>query len=622
MGWLGDWANRYELTIDGDRIDGDLTNFPALITLASGSGLTNLDTTDVFTELVETSTSETTWNPDDKVAAVLLLNGNLTASGTADSWDAVRSTDSKTDGKWYWEVTVHDIPAGTILIGIGTSSETLTYPGDTSQGRGYYNLNGNIYHSTNIAYGDSYLAGDVIGVALDLDVGKMWWSKNGVWQDSGNPVIGANPAYANVFGTFFAMIGLRKPGQSMTANFGTTSFQYTTPSGFLPYVTNYVDNSKKIAVTDHTGVNLLSVEIAHWNWPSEEAGLWAKVPTLTSGTDATLYLYYDSNQPDNDLYVGDIGDTPATDVWDSDYKAVWHFSYQPSALIDSTSNFRHGTAVPNLDATNVVDATTWSFNGTNDYVGVPYHADLQPADAITVEVVASVGAWDIGNQILVSNSQTGGYRLSDDSAGYHVGDLGVLLYIDGDYRVASIPDAGLHNDFYYIAFSFDGQYLKLALDDSIVDTYDHGTPSTISYTYSNSLIIAEEAGTSSAPVGDNVAGDIKEVRISDITRSEAWLKATNYTVLDNFMTFADGGSQPSYYYHGYITEREVPVERIVRLYNRDAGSLMDETTSSGDGYYYLTTTASGEHFVVAFDDEAGEDFNAVIADKLQPLGIE
>ena len=41
-----------------------------------------------------------------------------------------------------------------------------------------------------------------------------------------------------------------------------------------------------------------------------------------------------------------------------------------------------------------------------------------------------------------------------------------------------------------------------------------------------------------------------------------------------------------------------------------------------DGYYYLTTTISGLHFIVAFDDDTGEEFNAQILDKLLPRGIE
>ena len=41
-----------------------------------------------------------------------------------------------------------------------------------------------------------------------------------------------------------------------------------------------------------------------------------------------------------------------------------------------------------------------------------------------------------------------------------------------------------------------------------------------------------------------------------------------------------------------------------------------------NGYYYLNPTTSGEHFIVVFDDEAGENYNALILDRLLPTGIE
>ena len=72
-------------------------------------------------------------------------------------------------------------------------------------------------------------------------------------------------------------------------------------------------------------------------------------------------------------------------------------------------------------------------------------------------------------------------------------------------------------------------------------------------------------------------------------------------------------------YDGYVTQEAVPVNRVVRLYHRDTGELMDSTTSSGaGGYYYLGTTISGEHFIVAFDDDLGNNYNALILDKLLP----
>lgn len=80
---------------------------------------------------------------------------------------------------------------------------------------------------------------------------------------------------------------------------------------------------------------------------------------------------------------------------------------------------------------------------------------------------------------------------------------------------------------------------------------------------------------------------------------------------------------PQYYYYGYVTENNDPISRKVNLYNRSTGELVSATTSNIDtGYYYLTTTISGEHYIVTLDDEAGEDYNALVLDKLLPKDIE
>lgn len=179
--------------------------------------------------------SPTTFNGGDKAAGITLSNGDLTATmNGGNQWNAVRTYFSTSSGKWYWEVTVDVDPASAYFFagGIGTSSETLTYPGNTTEGYGYYGNNGNKYNSSNSVYGDTYTAGDIIGVALDLDSGKIWFSKNGVWQASGNPVSGVNEAYSGVAGTFYAMIGLYANTRAVTANFGATDFVYTVPTGY------------------------------------------------------------------------------------------------------------------------------------------------------------------------------------------------------------------------------------------------------------------------------------------------------------------------------------------------------------------------------------------------------
>jgi len=195
--------------------------------------------------------SPCTWNKYDRTDDTMeLSNGNLTVEHTTlGSWKAVRSAVSKSSGKWYWEIKIDEASASRyIMIGVGTSSETLTYPGDTLAGYGYYGTYGYKYHDTPAVYGDNYTTDDVISVALDLDNGKIWWAKNGTWQASGVPASGTNPAYIGVSGDFYAMVGLYYiVGLKITANFGASTFQHPIPTGFEPLYTE--QTSPEITLT-------------------------------------------------------------------------------------------------------------------------------------------------------------------------------------------------------------------------------------------------------------------------------------------------------------------------------------------------------------------------------------
>ena len=65
--WLGTWEQRIKLTIDGSKIEGDLTDFPVMVTLSSGVGLNNADVTDVFDKL------DYAFSPNDTFSGI---NGN------------------------------------------------------------------------------------------------------------------------------------------------------------------------------------------------------------------------------------------------------------------------------------------------------------------------------------------------------------------------------------------------------------------------------------------------------------------------------------------------------------------------------------------------------------------
>jgi len=617
MAWLDNWANRLELTIDHERVDEDLTDFPVLITLSSGVGRNNFDATVVFDELAEIIESPNGFNPSDSAASITVTSGSLVAyKNSGSGWAAIRSVDSRSSGKVYFEVSC-DVIAGTRhMIGVGMSSESLTYPGNTAAGWGYHSLDGGKYNGGFIAYGNTYTQGDVIGVAINLDNYKIWWSKNGVWQAGGNPANDSTPAYANVAGPIFAMVGLYDVNDKVTLNLGTSSFQYTIPTGFVPFNMTYLDNTQKIAITDYTGINQLPVEIEDWNPYIESAYLWTKVPTVSSGIDTTIYLYYDSSQLDNDLWVGDTGDTPAKNVWDSGYKGVWHFNVDTDYLIDSTSSAHHGN-VNNMDASNRVDETTWDFDGVNEYVQVPYTVDHAPTTALTVEALF-YGDDFTGKSQLASKTQTGGWRLGIDNDGSYFNGIGGFIDLSG-YKAVSIASAPYEDQWNYMAMAFlDQQYIHLTVNDSLVDIYDRGTTDTIDYTYNNSLILAGEAGNSTAPgtSAEYFDGRIKEIRISDVGRSDAWTKATYYSLWDNLLSLAES-AMPVYTASGTTAVAGIPTPGIpVRLYRRSTGELVGSTISESGGTFTVDSMYDEDHYIVGLYTSSGT--NALIFDWITP----
>jgi len=177
-----------------------------------------------------------TWNPSDKSSLITLSYGNLRTTHTgSNSWGGVRATSSKIAGKWYWEVEVNiDKPSTGIRIGIGTSSADLSKGvGDDVNGYGYGGHDGKKYHDdVGVAYGNSYTTGDIIGIALDLNAGKIWWAKNNVWQASGDPAAGTNEAYNSISGTFFPMQSTAVYEDVLTAKFNIIDQTYSPPSGF------------------------------------------------------------------------------------------------------------------------------------------------------------------------------------------------------------------------------------------------------------------------------------------------------------------------------------------------------------------------------------------------------
>jgi SPRY domain len=188
----------------------------------------------------------TTFDPAT-ISNVTLSNGNLTTTHSNTSAGGSRSALTKSAGKIYFEVTVIASHGAGDVLGIATSAVSYATIVAGNPGNYYaivYRQNGAIYTNGNNSSKtiSSLLAGDIVGVAVDLTASLIWFRKapsgnwNGLAIGSENPATGvggvalaAAQSYAPV-ATFGSVA--TQAGDAFTANFGGSAFSGAVPSGF------------------------------------------------------------------------------------------------------------------------------------------------------------------------------------------------------------------------------------------------------------------------------------------------------------------------------------------------------------------------------------------------------
>ena len=157
-------------------------------------------------------------------------NTKIARSGSAE-WRTSYSTLAMSTGKYYFEALSD--AGNNNVIGIrelqnadgSTAGSGNDYPGYTSQGWSLYNLNGTVYNG-NVTSGSAigtFTNGDYIGVFLDCDNQKLYFSKNGTMLNTTGYSISAVPY---VFG-----VALYDDGGGFSCNFGNGTFGTTQLTG-------------------------------------------------------------------------------------------------------------------------------------------------------------------------------------------------------------------------------------------------------------------------------------------------------------------------------------------------------------------------------------------------------
>ncbi len=271
----------------------------------------------------------------------------------------------------------------------------------------------------------------------------------------------------------------------------------------------------------------LSHEIESFATTTGALVAWVKMPTMTQGVDANIFMYYGN--------AGVGSQETAESVWDENFVGVWHFPNDATASgSDSTAFGNNGVAGYNASSTpNGKLGGAFSFDGDNDYVKVNKSASLNrlqnftvctwvkpittpneyPAIVSKLDSVTNAG-WDLYLE------QTGGFGSSYSSSSsytFRVNSAPVIATNIWHYLCATQNGIGGNNIILYrngIASSTGYQDGAGRADDSANDLY-FGTFVDLIYEFH---------------------GLIDETKISRSVRSATWI-ATEYNNQNDPTTF-------------------------------------------------------------------------------------
>jgi len=194
-----------------------------------------------------------------------LENANTVSVYGSGEWRIAQSTLGASSGKYYAEIKwIEDSNTRYSYIGLydvdGYAQKISGYPymADMANCYGLKDSNGNINSgASSTSYGVSYGAGNIIGVAMDLDNNKLYFSKDGVWMNSANPSNGTG-------------------GYSITANktYVIGIQQYAV--GYLRFAHNYGNGYFQTTAVSSAGSNASNLGIFEYDVPTGFTALCTK----------------------------------------------------------------------------------------------------------------------------------------------------------------------------------------------------------------------------------------------------------------------------------------------------------------------------------------------------------
>lgn len=287
-------------------------------------------------------------------------------------------------------------------------------------------------------------------------------------------------------------------------------------------------NSLKFAIGTATDTECYA-EVVSWDNPTLSE-VWSDVGAVSSAADTVVYIYYDSGHADNSTYVGTVGSTAGKLVWDSSFAEVVHGNdgadtSHITGSVTGTSYSKKGATEPAV--ANGIIGKAQSFDGSNDYIDLTNSASFNPTTAMTIEACVNITNIGYLDEWILGRDKSGA-RAYAFGKEHNKNDLWVQIN-------------GTAQDDETCVTAGSNQYVVTEGSTDIGwDIYNNG-----------SQVGSGGAWSAPASVSENTyigrrgysgyegyfKGLIDELRISNIARSAAYIKANNSNFTDELVTF-------------------------------------------------------------------------------------
>ncbi|MBN1790174.1 MAG: DUF2341 domain-containing protein, partial [Bacteroidales bacterium] len=376
-------------------------------------------------------------------------------------------------------------------------------------------------------------------------------------------------------------------------------------------------NGYDLAFVDQNGY-ALDFEIELYNGTTGTLVAWVRIPTLSTSANTVIKLLYGNPQI--------TADPSTTNVWNSDYGGVWHFSN--NSFLDATSNNNDGSNSGSTGGTWTLGGYR-SFDGIDDKISIPSNPSLEP----TAEITVSAWIRRSGTQVTWAKPLWYGtnavdpwgpygfefYDMEDDRLGFHTSIGGVEI----EPLSGSEINSGV---FYLLTGTFDGTNTRLYINGVLRNTV------------AQAGIIDDYIGIDFAIGGktenntQNFKGMVDEVRVLNKARSADWI-ATEYNNQGSPGTFfsVTGETVHSVYnfgdagFNNICPNSTIPYSVPNNGFIYSWGVTGNGSIQSGAGTNAITvlwtTSTGGETISLNVDDGSNSDlatYNVFIGDNTNP----